>query len=97
MKQAEFPEMTAEAPTMTLQRDELRRIVADVLGIDPSMLETATDLTMIETFDSVNVLNLMFDLDEYAGIKLTPKDASQLHYFGDIEAVAERQGMLLVN
>lgn len=97
MKQVHLPDKVTETAGNTLHRAELRRIVADVLGIDPDMLQHTTELKTIETFDSVNVLNLMFDLDEFAGIKLTPKDASRLHFYEDIEHLAERQGLLLLD
>jgi acyl carrier protein len=78
-------------------RAELRKIVADVLEIDPGQLKSEADLKEIESFDSVAVLTLLIELDEKAGIKLELSDIRELRYFGDIERLAERQGFSLAD
>ncbi len=78
-----------------MKRADLRRIVADVLEIDPEMLQSGTDLTQIETFNSVAVLTLMIELDMQAGVKMLPEEASKLRLYGDIERVVERHGFEL--
>jgi acyl carrier protein len=80
-----------------MNRFALRKIVAEGLEIDPELLEPDTDLTTIETFDSVAVLMLMLALDEQAGIKMSPEDASRLQYYRDVEALADRQGIVLTD
>jgi acyl carrier protein len=75
----------------------LRQIVADVLEIEPSELSADTDLTTIDTFDSVTVLSLMIRLDERAGVKLAPDDVQRLSLYGDIEALARGQGIELTD
>jgi acyl carrier protein len=75
----------------------LRRIVAEVLEIDPGILNSQTELTTIETFDSVRVLMLMLGLDEQAGLKLSPEAASQLRYYRDFEQLATEQGFVLTD
>jgi len=80
-----------------MKREELRRIVADVLEIEPDQLEPDTDLTTIEMFDSVSILTLMIEFDEKAGIKMTPADSRGLRYYGDIEKLAARQGVELTD
>lgn len=80
-----------------MKRAELRAIVAQELEVEPEELGTDTDLTTIEMFDSVTILTLMIALDEQAGIKMTPADASKLRFFGDIEALAEKQGIALTD
>lgn len=79
-----------------MKRVELQALVASVLEIDPELLEPETDLTSFESFDSVAVLTLMLDLDEHAGIRMSPEEASKLRFYGDIEALALRQGIALV-
>ncbi|MGQ9928052.1 MAG: hypothetical protein ACUVS4_14420 [Chloroflexaceae bacterium] len=78
-----------------MTRAELRRIVADVLEVDPELLRSDTELTQIETFTSVAVLTLMIELDMQAGVKILPEEASKLRLYGDIEAVVERHGVTL--
>jgi acyl carrier protein len=80
-----------------VKRAELRKVVAEVLEIEPDVLDSDTDLTAIETFDSVSVLTLMIALDEQAGIKMRPADARELRYYGDIERLAEKQGIVLAD
>ncbi|MGB9631765.1 MAG: phosphopantetheine-binding protein [Chloroflexaceae bacterium] len=78
-----------------MTRAELRRIVADVLEVDPELLQSDTELTQIESFTSVAVLTLMIELDMQAGVKIFPEEASKLRLYGDIEAVVERHGVTL--
>ena len=80
-----------------MTRDELRRIVAEVLEIEPGELQSDTELSGFETFDSVSVLSLMIDLDEKGGIKLGPTEAAALRRFGDLEALAAKQGIELTD
>ncbi|NTV99793.1 MAG: acyl carrier protein [Oscillochloris sp.] len=80
-----------------MNRFALRKIVAEGLEIDPELLEPDTDLTTIETFDSVAVLMLMLALDEQAGIKMSPEEASRLHYYRDFETLADRHGIVLTD
>ena len=80
-----------------MKRSALREIVAEVLEIEPDELDSGTDLTTIELFDSVSVLTLMIELDEQCGIKMSPADARELRYYGDFERLAERQGITLTD
>jgi acyl carrier protein len=79
-----------------MKRADLRDIVAGVLEVDPNSLGPSVDLNAIDTYDSVSVLTLMIALDEQAGIKISPADASAVRYFGDIERLAKKQGIDLV-
>ena len=79
-----------------MKRADLRAIVAGILEIDPNSLSPETDLNSIDTFDSVNVLTMMITLDEQAGIKVSPADANALRNYGDIERMAEKQGIELL-
>lgn len=78
-----------------MKRVELRQIVAEVLEVEADALASDVDLATIETFDSVSVLVLMVALDERAGVKLSPTDSMNLKLYGDIERLAERQGIVL--
>lgn len=82
---------------MKMKRSALRKIVARVLEIDPELLSADTDLTTIEMFDSANVLMLVLELDQQAGIRMSPGDASRLRYYGDIEQLAKSQGIALAD
>jgi acyl carrier protein len=78
-----------------VKRDELRALVAEILEIDPQALRSEVELASLENYDSVMLLSLMIQLDEGAGIKMTPSDVPSLRTYGDIEALATRQGIAL--
>jgi acyl carrier protein len=78
-----------------MKRTDLRRMVADVLEIDPELLHSTVELSKFESFNSVAVLTLMIELDMQAGIKMLPEEASKLKLYGDIERVVERHGLSL--
>jgi acyl carrier protein len=80
-----------------VKRTELREIVAAVLEINPEELNADTNLTTIETFDSVSTLTLMVELGEKAGIRVSPSDVRDLRYYRDIERLAERQNIELTD
>jgi acyl carrier protein len=78
-------------------RAELRRIVAGALEIEPDLLQADADLRQFESFDSVGVLSLMIELDEKAGVKMSPEEANSLQRYGEIEGMARRQGVELTD
>ena len=75
--------------------NDLRQIVAGVLEVEPEQLTPETDLRQFDTFDSVNVLNLMMTLNIEANIQMSPADAQNLRQFGDLIRLAEKQGIAL--
>ena len=80
-----------------MKRDDLRVLVAEILEADPATLRSDLELTSLDNFDSVMLLSLMIRLDEEAGIKMTPADVPDLRTYGDIEALATRQGISLTD
>jgi acyl carrier protein len=78
-------------------RAELKKIVADVLEVDPGQLAPEVQLGSIDTFDSVSVLTLIIELDEKAGIKVSPSAAGALKRYGDIENLAAQSGVVLTD
>ena len=78
-----------------MKKQKLRQVVAEILEADPDSLRSETDLRALTGFDSVNILSLMIALDEQAGIKLGPEEATTLQFFGEIEKLALSQGVTL--
>ena len=78
-----------------MEREQLRKIVAQHLEIEPDELQSDTELASIETFDSVSVLGLMIVLDEQAGIQMSLAELGGLRRYGDIEQIAVAQGVCL--
>lgn len=81
----------------TVNRNTLVAIVAEIFEAEPNDIDGVTDLTKLPGFDSVNVLSLMIALDERAGIRMRPEDAASLRTFRQIEALATRQGVVIVD
>jgi acyl carrier protein len=79
-----------------MTKAELKSIVAEVFESDAGKIESDTDLRSLPAFDSVNVLALMIALDERAGIKLGPEQASSLQHYRQIEQIAQQQGVTLL-
>lgn len=71
-----------------MMRADLRRLVADILDVDPALLMSGTDLSAYETFDSVNRLSLQLALEE-AGVSVSPVFVQSVHTFGEIEALLD--------
>lgn len=80
-----------------MKRTDLRRLVADVLELDPELLQGEVNLTQFESFNSVAVLSLMIELDMQAGVKMQPEEASKLRFYSDIERVVEGKGITLTD
>jgi acyl carrier protein len=80
-----------------MKRFELKVIVANVLEIDPELLSAEVDLDTFENFDSVHVLMLVLELEQQAGVIMTSEEASKLRFYGDIERIAERRGVMLAD
>lgn len=80
-----------------MKRIALQKIVADVLELDPELLQSEANLTQFETFNSIAILALMIELDMQLGVKMQPEEASKLRVYGDIERVVENKGIILMD
>jgi len=80
-----------------MKRTDLKQIIAQELEVELEILHPDLELSKIENYDSVSVLSLMLALDEKAGIKMTPADTRGLRVYGDIERLAEKQGIALTD
>ena len=80
-----------------MRRAELRSIVADVFECEPDELLPSTELRELEYCDSVSMLSLIVALDDDAGIQLSPNQVAELSRYGDIEKIAEAQGVELTD
>lgn len=80
-----------------MKRAELKKIVADVLEVDPRQLTPEVELGSFQTFDSVAVLTLIIELDEKAGLRLSPSAAGALKRYEDIENLATQSGVTLAD
>ena len=68
--------------------DEVKEVVADIVGADPSEIETSTDLYSFPDFDSVEVLSLLVALNDI-GVDVDQGQISYVVTFGDLLKVAK--------
>jgi len=81
----------------TVNRCVLKSVVAEIFEADPADIDGSADLTTLPGYDSVNVLSLMIALDERTGVRMGPEDAANLRTFSQIEALAAKQGVTVVD
>jgi acyl carrier protein len=80
-----------------MKKSDLKAVVAELIEVEPADLEPETDLSTIDTFDSVSVLGLIVSLDDQFGIKMSSLDAQNLKHYGDFEKLALSQGIELTD
>lgn len=67
--------------------EDLRRVVADALEVQPQQLEPATRLETLPNFDSVARLSLIAALED-AGVSVPMAKASEMATFADVMEMA---------
>lgn len=77
-----------------MKREEIKAIVAEVLETDPAALAWDTDITLLPSYDSVNVLSLIVALDDRARIRLDGAKAG-FRTLAELEKIAASQGVVL--
>ena len=68
--------------------DEIREVVADIVGVDVSEIKDDTNLYSFPGFDSVEVLSLLVALDDI-GFSIDQGQISQVRTVGDLLKLAE--------
>lgn len=68
--------------------DDIRKTVAEVLEVDPSVLQPETNFCDLPNFDSVAILSLIVALDDL-GVEIPQHKASEIRTFGDVLALAK--------
>lgn len=54
------------------------RLVADVFGLAPEAVTTATTYEQVPEWDSLHILKLLMAVEEEFGISVDPEEAAQL-------------------
>jgi acyl carrier protein len=71
----------------------VRRMVADVLNVPLAQVMRATSPETVDTWDSVQHLNLVLALESEFGVSVPPEDIEKLRSVGDmIDMVAKAGG-----
>lgn len=96
MKQLEISHVVGGSfDTNVIDKSMLCQVVAEVLEVEPALLQTDFDLTTLETFDSMHILLLIVNLEEQINIKIGLEELDYVRFYGDIEQLAEAQGAVL--
>lgn len=70
--------------------DPLYDVSARVFGVDAGTLSEHSTHETIESWDSLNHLNLIMAIEEHFQVTLTPEDTMQMHSLGAIRAILAR-------
>ncbi len=79
---------------MSTTIEDLKSIVAEAMAFDDHDFNETTCLRNIPGYDSVNMLIMLVELEERAGLHIPTDRAGQIKCFGDIVTVAKEQGIL---
>jgi len=70
--------------------EQVRSIASDIFGISPDKITTESSPETIETWDSMQHLNLVLALEEKFGVQLEPEDIEQMNSIGAVAALVEK-------
>ena len=68
----------------------VRRMVADVLDVPQAQVTRDTSPETVETWDSVQHLNIVLSLEQEFGVSVPPEDIDKLRTVGDIVDMVEK-------
>ncbi len=72
-------------------QDEVKAIMADVLGIDPSSIDDSSSTDTIETWDSLAHINLVSALEQNFNVKLEVSEIETMISFSAIIETLEQR------
>jgi acyl carrier protein len=69
--------------------DQIRTIASDIFGVSADKITAASTPETIETWDSIQHLNLVLALEEKFGLQLSPEEIEQMKSMGEVIKVVE--------
>ncbi len=69
--------------------EQVRSIASDLFGIPADQLNAASSPETIESWDSIQHLNLVLALEEKFNLQLSPEEIEQMKHIGDIAKLVE--------
>ncbi len=69
--------------------EKVRRVAADVLGVPAEQIDPQSSPENVQTWDSVQHLNLVLALEEKFSVQLDPEEIDQMHDIGKVAAILE--------
>ena len=78
---------------MTTPESKLKQVLADVFGVDVSMIDGNASVDSIEKWDSLNHLNLVLALEEQFSVSLTEEQIVEMMNYPLVKAVLGELGV----
>lgn len=69
--------------------DQIRMMASDIFGVPGDKVTPSSTPETIETWDSIQHLNLVLALEEKFGVQLSPEEIEQMKSIGDVIKVVE--------
>jgi acyl carrier protein len=69
--------------------DEVRDVASDIMGVPATRLSPASSPATVESWDSVQHLNLVLALEEKFSLQLSPEEIEQMKTLGDTAKLIE--------
>ena len=69
--------------------DQIRTIASDLFAIPPAQITAASSPENIESWDSVQHLNLVLALEETFQLQLAPEEIEQMKTIGEVTKLVE--------
>jgi len=69
--------------------DQIRTIASDLFAIPPGKINAASSPENIESWDSVQHLNLVLALEEKFGLQLSLEEIEQMKTIGEVAKIVE--------
>ena len=73
----------------TVILDRVRSIAADILQVDDARLSAESSPESVESWDSVQNLNLMLALEQEFGLQFEPEEMDRMKNIGQIATVVD--------
>lgn len=69
--------------------DQIRTLASDIFGVPAGQITPASTPETIETWDSIQHLNLVLALEEKFAVELSPEDIEQMKTIGEVIKLVE--------
>lgn len=69
--------------------EQIRTLASDLFAIPPSQIDSTSSPETIESWDSVQHLNLVLALEEKFHLQLMPEEIEQMKTIGDVVKLVE--------
>ena len=71
--------------------EQVRGIASDILGVPAGKITVASSPETIESWDSMQHLNLVLAIEERFGVQLSPEEIEQMNTIGLVAALVEKK------